>query len=833
MTYAKLLYQLPVDRLREIIRRRSRALRTIPRIEGKRELCQFLAEALSAPASVTDALRGTDFLQLQILTFAITQGGTVTFDMLAAQLGEDARQRLWTAANELEACGLLLLTHFAHETRVVGSDRALFVPGAVRETTPLPLPLRHTLPKALDLYDASIVGVLYQTLGLPSSTTTKTARMNAISEMLTDTECVQAVVAGLTDTDRAVLQYVLDNGGATSLSQLAQRLDSRHRNQLYSYDWAMRWYHGKPRNPVEELLTRGLLIMDGAVGWGYGHILIPGNVLAAITGRPLFAGGAARMPEWETIQASTAAVRKHDSLCRDIAYLMGFLGRTEATRTSKGNIHRTVLKNLAKSLTVSSPEYAAFVYAIARESDLIAPQGRQSMYDVTEQGLAWLEMPVEEQLKNLYSVWRVQTAWSEIADDPLTEGATFYFAEETRSYRECAASLLKELRHDRPGELASLDSLTARAQFKWWSRFPRGTATEELNEGAGTVAGRVLDQIIAGSLHWMGLTDVVTGSQGGVAYVRLSERGNTALGGEESASTEGMQTVDTFIVQPNLEIYTPPNLSPSLLYRLFRIAEPSSRAGSLLVLTKETLRKALDRGETADGILALFRERSQTGVPQNVEYLINEMGGKHGHIHIGQAGIYIQVSDPMLLKEIQAQKKLNIHFRRQLTDTVALVTGDSMDSILKQLRQAGYLPVSDEEKHASAITIRPPKHPYQPPPVVKSKQADTEGRIDWKAVEAEEGEPWDHPAVESAPLLQTDAPLELRKLIMRSIDERLCLSICYQPDARASTAEREVEPIGFAGSLLRAYDRGKLSNILYNIRYITYARATGERFEKR
>src|SRR5205085_6215714 len=149
--------------------------------------------------------------------------------------------------------------------------------------------------------------------------------------------------------------------------------------------------------------------------------------------------------------------------------------RTEATRTSKGNIHRTVLKALSRGLSLPSPQYAAFVYALSREAELVAPQGKGNLYDVTSQGLAWLEQPMDAQLDGLYSLWRVQGAWVEIAEDPLTEGGTFYMMEEARAYRRCALSLLTDLAQARPDELASLHSLAERAQFQWWMRFPQDT----------------------------------------------------------------------------------------------------------------------------------------------------------------------------------------------------------------------------------------------------------------------------------------------------------------------------------------------------------------------
>lgn len=829
MSYAKLLYTLPTDRLREVVQRRARTIRAIPPFRDKRHLCEFLADALSAPPSIGDALEATDRLQLQILTFAIVEGGTVTFDALVARMGEEARKRIWTAANELESLGLVVLTRVQVSSEHLGSDRALFVPGAVRIHTPLPLPLRRMLPSAMQNYDVPTIGVIYQTLGLPAGeATTKAARIDRITEVLTDTERVRNVLTGLDQATVAMLNHVVQRGGAMTLSEIALRLDSRQRNQLYSYDWSRRWYHGKPRNAVEELLARGILIFDGAVGWGYGHILVPGNVLSALTGKPLFAGSAVDVPAWETLPAEGAAIHRHDSLCRDVAYLMGFLGRTEATRTSKGTIHRNVLKSLAKGLTEPTTDYAHFVYAIAREADLIGPQGRGALYDVTEQGIAWLDLPVEQQLRSLYEVWRVQAAWSENSQDPLTDSVPFYAADETRALRECGVTLCRELYSERPNDLASIRSLAAGAEFRWWSRFAPSEA-DEADELAGqsSSAEQYLSRLLAGSLYWLGLTEKAEAN--GSMFVRTSDRGAATLGFRDSAPVTVHQTIDRFVLQPNLEIYAPPNLLPSLLYRLFRIAEPSSRGGSLLTLSADTLRRALDRGETSDSILELFRAHSQTGVPQNVEYLINQVGGMHGHIHIGQAGLYIQVSDPVLLKEIQAQKKLNIHVRRQLTDTVALVTGDSVDAILKQLRQAGYLPVSDEDRHAPT-TPAAAKHPYKPPVVARKQSVQSAPHLDWDAIAAEDGQRWDEPQ-QAVPIERAATEAQARQLLDRAAKERLVVAVRYQPDARAPSDEREIEPIGVAGSLLRAYDRGKRAPVLFNVRYITSIRTTGERFD--
>ena len=63
-------------------------------------------------------------------------------------------------------------------------------------------------------------------------------------------------------------------------------------------------------------------------------------------------------------------------------------------------------------------------------------------------------------------------------------------------------------------------------------------------------------------------------------------------------------------------------------------------------------------------MLAFLQAHARTGIPQNVEYLINDVGGKHGHIHLGKAQMYMQVDTPLLLKELQARKEIKPFFVR-------------------------------------------------------------------------------------------------------------------------------------------------------------------------
>ncbi len=749
MTYLELLQNLPIDRLRGIVRRRARALATLTKCTNKLDLCTKMVKLLFVSRSITEAISETNLLQIRILVYIVTNGGIVDKEKMIADAGEPHREHIESALDDLQDLALLF------ESSELGNN-VLVCPDSVLDKIPAPEPYKNLLSPSLGKYPTDVVEYIAKSLDIESleGLRSKSHAVSEIAHHLLDLSRLRTVVDSLSLDANKVLEFVISNSGVTSLYELGGHLDVRYRNQLYSYDWGKRWAQGRPRNPVEELLGKGILVLLGSVGWGYGEIIIPGDVLNLLVGRDTASW--LRVVEPPAIPRSPEGLtpRLYDSLPRDVAYLMGYLSRMEAVRTNKGIIHRTALKAVAKGMTEKSETYPALVYAVAREAELIDITERLERYDVTSTGLKWLEQPLSVQQLSLATIWFGQDVFAEDFKDSL---ATFngYYGARTRLYRDGLIKILIDLEAANPGCFHSLRDIKAKAAFRCWDRFmddnPNSQESEVDDKGEGTnstegahnrfrqvpeeelnVAGvsQIVYRICAESLVWLGLVETAGPSAKLDTYVRLSDLGKTHFMGVPRNDTVG-STVDKFVVQPNLEIYAPPNLAAAHLYRLFKISDPSP--SGMLTLTKENLRRALDKGESSESLIKFLKDHSATVLPQNVEYLISEVGGRHGHIRVGKAGIYLQVTDPMLLKELMAQKKLGIHYKEQLTETVALVTGDSVESILKLLRAAGYLPVTSrqgethQEEPVNSKQYVLPK-PYQ------YKNPDIENRINWKAI---------------------------------------------------------------------------------------------------
>ena len=280
-------------------------------------------------------------------------------------------------------------------------------------------------------------------------------------------------------------------------------------------------------------------------------------------------------------------------------------------------------------------------------------------------------------------------------------------------------------------------------------------------------------------------------------------------------------------LQPNAEVFVSPYLAPAVLYRLLTITDvPKNSTGSMVTLTKEAIRKALDHGETIQEIVAFFQNHSRTGIPQNVEYLVNEVGGKHGHIHIGKANLYIQTDTPFLMQELLARKELKAYTARALSETIALLQGENYDKLLKDLRKAGYLPVSDEDapvaKISSGSTKSAPSRfvdvPVEKP--TKKPIGKTLNDLNWDKLEADDGKT----VAPSQEAVRANASMakhpDLIKFILnQGIRNNLRVEIAYQEGEEGEASVYLLEPVKMLPHGVRAYDMTDEEAVFGNVAY--------------
>lgn len=757
-------------------------------------------------------------------------------------------------------------------------EMGVWMPNTVRQFVPASLSDRYTLERCLELYDAVSIKRICDTLGLAQDT--KPVNIAAIKQRLTGDGAKLHLKKPLTEAEVDVLEYVVQSGGAATAIEVATASLDNQTEDFFRYDWQNRWKQGKSRNAVDTLLARGLLYV---VSYGYGYnlfLLIPGDLLRVLTGSADMGFWTAPSPAPIPLAAAPARTATHAGLLRDVVALLGYMSAQDAVRTNTGSIHKTSLKNMMRGLSLPEDRYASFLYAVCREAKLIETVGEKQVYKITSTGNSWLHWDGTAQIRALVEAWRKGSLWGEMYGDPLHKSSDYRSAEAVQRMRGAVLSIMAEAEKQESNnaffDLASVaDTLT----FRYPLLLASGASV-----GPDLVPSAVnfVRLLIGECLYWLGLAELAepapalgevnsltpapAGGRAGRAEAetapargatghkpalpeavgyRLTPMGRFLLGVEGAQPPPAAPREDQFIVQANGEIFVSPYLEPSTLYHLLAMTETPAKGatGNTVSLTRESIRRCLDQGEQPRDVLAFLQAHARTGIPQNVEYLINDVGGKHGHIRLGKAQMYVQVDTPLLLKELEARKELKPYFARVLSDTVALLSSDDPDKLMRELRKAGYLPVSDDEKPKSTLAL---KAKPAPPPAAIVVAADPNAAkrasrtdaslqsVDWSRIAQEDGKPYQTGKGEqvSASFLAnvTRNQTLIKTLLVQASKMRRVVEIEYLEQGKPGPVQRDIEPEAIVGQYVNAYDCLKEEETSFVLSRIQWARLTEETF---
>ncbi|KLN35149.1 hypothetical protein FB00_08360 [Cellulosimicrobium funkei] len=147
----------------------------------------------------------------------------------------------------------------------------------------------------------------------------------------------------------------------------------------------------------------------------------------------------------------------------------------------------------------------------------------------------------------------------------------------------------------------------------------------------------------------------------------LAPPGRVLLGSDDAASPTGTvpadlgaafeavlpAEVDDLLLQGDLTGIVPGRPSRTLERLVEVAADVESRGAATTVrFTPDSVLRALDRGATADELLAELAAHSRTPVPQPLEYLVRDTARRHGRVRVGTASSYVRAEDPVLLAGI-------------------------------------------------------------------------------------------------------------------------------------------------------------------------------------
>lgn len=173
----------------------------------------------------------------------------------------------------------------------------------------------------------------------------------------------------------------------------------------------------------------------------------------------------------------------------------------------------------------------------------------------------------------------------------------------------------------------------------------------------------------------------------------------------------------TVLLQSDLTAVATGAPSTALASLLDLTADRESRGGGYTWRFSEaTVRRAFDAGSSVQELLAALREAATGGrVPQPLEYLVTDLGRRHGNVRVRPVGCVLRSDDTTLLSEILRVKSLTRLGLTELAPTV-LASTLPVTETLAALRAAGYVPAGEHADGTVAIEQITRHRAVQTPP---------------------------------------------------------------------------------------------------------------------
>jgi hypothetical protein len=148
--------------------------------------------------------------------------------------------------------------------------------------------------------------------------------------------------------------------------------------------------------------------------------------------------------------------------------------------------------------------------------------------------------------------------------------------------------------------------------------------------------------------EWLGVT--------GAGALSTPGRALLAAGDDPAEALRAVlpHEVDEILLQGDLTGIVPGRPSRGLARLLERSTDIESRGAATTVrFSPASVTRALDQGETADGMLDELAHRSPVPVPQPLEYLVRDTARRHGAVRVGTASSYLRAADATVLAGLE------------------------------------------------------------------------------------------------------------------------------------------------------------------------------------
>ncbi|HEX2246035.1 MAG TPA: helicase-associated domain-containing protein, partial [Arthrobacter sp.] len=189
----------------------------------------------------------------------------------------------------------------------------------------------------------------------------------------------------------------------------------------------------------------------------------------------------------------------------------------------------------------------------------------------------------------------------------------------------------------------------------------------------------------------------------------LTELGTALAAGQPEDAAELLERrlpepLSHFLLQADLTAVAPGYLEPAVNRELALLSTAEGQGPAAIYrFSADSVRRALDAGQDAGGILEFLTRHSATEVPQPLRYLVEDTASRHGAVRVGSMSSYLRSDDHELLDALLADPRAALLGLRRLAPAV-LASRSSARELLHTLRELGYSPAPDKDDDGVALT---------------------------------------------------------------------------------------------------------------------------------
>ncbi|MCP5101587.1 MAG: hypothetical protein GY943_39085 [Chloroflexi bacterium] len=222
--------------------------------------------------------------------------------------------------------------------------------------------------------------------------------------------------------------------------------------------------------------------------------------------------------------------------------------------------------------------------------------------------------------------------------------------------------------------------------------------------------GAFVQQIIQGSLHWLGIADICV-ENGRLTAFRLHGLNDLFFDKVASVPLEDRVPVsgETAVSSPNLtdaisihgnSISVNPTTIPAQAHNyLDNIAKLKETSTERFVYQFQAaaVHEAFESGQTLSQLVDSWGKWLTVPIPTHIHKQLTDWWESYGHIRLYEDITVIEFGDEYALAEMKATTSLKQHLIAEISPTLVIIPVDVVDRLVSELETAGYTPKATDK----------------------------------------------------------------------------------------------------------------------------------------